>query len=165
LPDPECFLAGISVEGFGDLGAGIFEDFGSADCFRGSVSECGLSGGVSQDVLNIVKGYGFVVHDVWSLGWLDGSVYLGRVSSEKGLLVRLGILLSRGCVQNASTSRFFLRVCSVGVSAVIAMVLGFADFLRHKADQAAGEDRDECDLDESDEMPPRSARRWCSTDG
>ena len=29
-------LAGISVEGFGDLGAGIFEDIGSADCFRGN---------------------------------------------------------------------------------------------------------------------------------
>jgi hypothetical protein len=28
-------LAGISVEGFGDLGAGIFEDIGSADEFRG----------------------------------------------------------------------------------------------------------------------------------
>ena len=61
------------------------------------------------------------------LGWLDGSVYLGRVSSEKGLLVRLGILLSAEYVQNASTSRFFLRVCSAGVSAVIALVLGFAD--------------------------------------
>lgn len=35
LPDPECCLAGISVEGFGDLGAGIFEDIGSADEFRG----------------------------------------------------------------------------------------------------------------------------------
>jgi hypothetical protein len=40
-----------------------------------------LSGGVSQDVLDIVTGYDFGIHDVWPLGWLDGSVYLGRAIS------------------------------------------------------------------------------------
>ena len=51
------------------------------------------------------------------VGW----VRLSRAGDFRtGLLVRLGILLSAGSVQNASTSRFFWRVCSAGVSAVYA---------------------------------------------
>ena len=95
------------MEGFGDLGAGLFEDIGSADCFRGYVSECGLSGGVSQDVLEIVKGYGFVVHDVWG-GWMgpfiSGGQFPDRVAGAFGDLaiggmgsecVHIEVLLAR----------------------------------------------------------------------
>ena len=66
----------------------------------------------------------FTMFGLWG-GWMGPFVSAGDFRT--GLLGRLGILLLRGSVQNASKSMFFLRVCSAGVSAVIALVFSFAD--------------------------------------